>query len=55
MVVALDWQTFGVAVVVAAALFYLVRRFVLPSRRRQRPAQTFIPLSDVKRRDDNCH
>ena len=50
----MDWQTLGVAVVVAAALFYLMRRFVLPSR-RQRPAQTFIPLSDVKRRDDSCH
>jgi uncharacterized membrane-anchored protein YhcB (DUF1043 family) len=51
----MDWQTLGVAVVVGAALFYLVRRFVLPSRRRQRPAQTFIPLSNVKRRDDSCH
>lgn len=53
--VLVDWQTLGVAVVVAAALFYLMRRFVLPSRRRQRPAQTFIPLSNVKRRDDSCH
>jgi hypothetical protein len=51
----MDWQTLAVAVVVAAALLYLMRRFVLPSPRRQRPVQTFIPLSDVKRRDDSCH
>lgn len=51
----MDWQTFAVSLIVAAAVLYLARRFVLPSRRRERPARTFIPLSKVKRRDDCCH
>ena len=35
--------------------FFLLGQFVLPRRRRSRPAQTFIPLRDVRKRDDRCH
>jgi predicted MFS family arabinose efflux permease len=51
----LDWQTIAVVLIVAAAVLFLLRQFVLPRRRRSRPAQTFVPLGDVRKRDDRRH
>jgi hypothetical protein len=49
------WQELAVLVLVAGAALFLFRRFFKPARHRSRPAQTFIPLADVKRRDDQGH
>jgi predicted MFS family arabinose efflux permease len=51
----MGWQDIAVLLVVGGALAFLVRRFFLPARRRSRPQQTFIPVQNVKRRDDHCH
>jgi hypothetical protein len=51
----MGWQDVGVLVVVASAAVFVLRRFVLPARPRSRPQQTFIPLEQVKRRNDECH
>jgi hypothetical protein len=51
----MGWQDFAVLLVVAGAVVFLLRRFVMPSPGRPRPQSTFIPLGDVKRRDDRSH
>jgi hypothetical protein len=48
----MGWQDVGVLVVVASAAVFLIRRFGAPSRPRSRPQETFIPLEQVKRRND---
>ncbi len=57
----MGWQEIAVALIVCGAVTFLVRRAV--GRRRRRPgAQTFVPLSQLKRsrtppldRDAGCH
>jgi hypothetical protein len=59
----MGWQDVGVWIVVAAAIFFLVGRNVKLRRRRKQPAQTFVPLSSLKRsagasaqhEDPGCH
>jgi hypothetical protein len=59
----MGWQDVGVWIVVAAAVFFLVGRNVSLRRRRKQPAQTFVPLSSLKRPssgsakqdDPGCH
>lgn len=57
----MGWQDFAVMAVVAGALFYLVSRFVTIRRRRRQPAQTFVPLAQLRQkpapRDESgsCH
>lgn len=44
------WQEIGVVVIVAAAVAYLARKlFGLGPRPKKKP-QSFVPLSDLKRR-----
>jgi hypothetical protein len=56
----MSWQEVGVAIIVGGAVAFLVLR-VVGRRRRQKPAQTFVPLASVRhRRDDpsddrGCH
>lgn len=52
----MDWQTAGVIAVVAGAVCFLVQRMFLVRRRSKQPAQTFVPLSSIKKRSDHgCH
>lgn len=55
----MDWQQLGVGLIVAAAVLFLVSRVVRLRRRRSRQAQSFVPLSSLKKsRDDHerpCH
>jgi hypothetical protein len=59
----MGWQDVGVWIVVAAAIFFLAGRNVKLRRRRKQPAQTFVPLSSLKRpsgaspqhEDPGCH
>jgi hypothetical protein len=60
----MDWQDVGVWIVVAAAVLFLVGRNVNLRRRRKQPAQTFVPLSSLRRSgsatapppdDPHCH
>jgi hypothetical protein len=45
-----------VFVIVAGAVLFLARRVFLNRERRRRPAQTFVPLSSLKKpRDGGCH
>jgi hypothetical protein len=57
----MDWQTIAVALIVCGAVAFLLRR-VVGRRRRQASAQSFVPLSSLKKRftappDDrpSCH
>jgi len=50
-----DWQGVAVVLIVLGAVAFLVLRVVGGRRRRSRPAQTFIPLDRVRKRDDECH
>jgi hypothetical protein len=43
------WQELAVAVVVVAAVAFLVRRVAGRRTDRQKPAQTFVPLSNLKK------
>ena len=45
----MDWQDVGVWIVVAAAALFLISRNVNLRRRRNQPAQSFVPLSSLKR------
>ena len=45
----MDWQDVGVWIVVAAAAFFLISRNVNLRRRRKQPAQSFVPLSSLRR------
>jgi negative regulator of sigma E activity len=48
-------QEAGVAVIVLAAVVFLVRQFTGGSRKPKK-AQTFVPLSKLKKKpDDHCH
>lgn len=51
-----SWQDAGVAMVVAGAVAFLVRR-LFPAAAPRRGAATFVPLSSVKARRDppGCH
>ena len=52
----LSFQDLAVLLIVGAALFFLVRRIVGRRRRRHQPAQTFVPLSSIRKRGDGgCH
>jgi hypothetical protein len=51
----MGWQDLAVLLIVGGAVVFLVRR-VLPGK--PEPAQTFVPLTQVKRRRDHdagCH
>jgi hypothetical protein len=48
----MGWQDVAVLIVIACAAAFLLRRFVMPARRRSRPQSTFIPLGEVKRRKE---
>jgi hypothetical protein len=57
----MGWQEIAVASIVVGAVAFLVRR-VVGRRRKSRSAQSFVPLSSLKRphgaaRDDgpSCH
>jgi hypothetical protein len=45
----MGWQDVAVWIVVAAALAFLLGRNLNLRRRRRQPAQTFVPLSSLKR------
>jgi uncharacterized protein YqfA (UPF0365 family) len=45
----MSWQSLAVVIVVAAAVFFLIARVVGVRLRRNRPAQTFVPLSSLKK------
>ncbi|MBK5298285.1 MAG: hypothetical protein JJE40_14100 [Vicinamibacteria bacterium] len=45
---AMGWQEIAVALIVCGAVAFLVRR-VVGRRRRQATAQSFVPLSSLKR------
>jgi hypothetical protein len=49
---AMSWQDVAVWIVVAAAVIFLVGRN-LTIGRKKRPAQTFVPLSAVKKRSSS--
>lgn len=59
--IAMGWQEVAVALIVAAAVAFLLRRVV--GRRRQKvTAQSFVPLSQLRRkkqqpsdRNEACH
>jgi hypothetical protein len=52
----MDWQTAGVVAVVSGAVSFLAQRLFAGRRRRKEAAQTFVPLSSVKKRPDHhCH
>lgn len=51
----MDWQSVAVVAIVAVAVVFLISRFVVPPRRRGKPASTFVPLGEVKKRQDRCH
>ena len=56
----MGWQELAVAVVVAAAVTFLVRR-VVGRRERRKAAQTFVPLSRLRKpgppsdQEPGCH
>ena len=56
----MSWQEMGVALIVGGAVAFLVLR-VAGRRRRQKPAETFVPLTSLKKRGDpppegpGCH
>jgi hypothetical protein len=45
----MSWQSIAVVLVVLAAVGFLVARVVGVRLRRNRPAQTFVPLSTLKK------
>ena len=62
MVIAVGWQDVAVWIVVGGAVLFLVGRNVNLRNRRKKPAETFIPLSSLKKpaaaeteRDAQCH
>jgi hypothetical protein len=46
----MGWQEIAVALVIAGAVLFLLNRVVGLRRRRKRPAQSFVPLSQLKKR-----
>jgi hypothetical protein len=62
VVIAVGWQDVAVWIVVGGAVLFLVGRNVNLRKRRKKPAETFIPLSSLKKpvapeaeRDAQCH
>ena len=51
---AMDWQDLAVTFIVCGAVAFLLRR-VVGRRRRQASAQSFVPLSSLKKRDPAPH
>jgi len=56
----MTWQDVAVFLVVAGAVLFLVGRNVTLKRRRKRPAETFVPLTALRKRsnkpdDSACH
>lgn len=60
----MGWQDIAVWLVVASAAAFLVGRNVNLRRRRSKPAQTFVPLSSLRKQvttakpvsdDPHCH
>ena len=52
----MEWQTASVVAIVAGAVYFLAQRMFVTRRRRKQPAQTFVPLSSVRRRSNHdCH
>jgi hypothetical protein len=45
----MSWQSVAVVLAVAAAVLFLVVRFAGVRLRLNRPAQTFVPLSSLKK------
>jgi len=41
------WQDGGVILIVGAAVYYLVRKFLLPAKAKSKPA-TFISIQQLK-------
>jgi len=50
-----DWQSVAVVLIVLAAVAVLVRRVSGVRRRRSSPAETFVPLDRVRKRNGDCH
>ncbi|HXE81374.1 MAG TPA: hypothetical protein VNK41_11515 [Vicinamibacterales bacterium] len=50
-----DWQSIAVVLIVAGAFAFLVVRVTGTRRRRSPPAETFVPLDQVRKRSDGCH
>ena len=46
---AMSWQSIAVLIVVLGAIAFLVARVAGVRLRRNRPAQTFVPLSSLKK------
>jgi len=60
-VIGMGWQQIAVALIVALAVLFLLRRLV-GRRRRKGTAETFVPLSQLRRRkqqppdqNETCH
>jgi hypothetical protein len=45
----MGWQEIAVALVIAVAVLFLLDRVVGLRRRRKRPAQSFVPLAQLKK------
>ena len=43
----MTWQDGGVVLIVGAAVYYLVRKFLLPAKTKPKPA-TFISIEQLK-------
>jgi hypothetical protein len=60
---AVGWQDVAVWIVVGGAVLFLIGRNLNFRKRRKKPAETFIPLSSLKKpapppdsgRDAQCH
>ncbi len=58
---AMAWQELSVAIIVACAVAFLIRRAIGRRAARQKPAQSFVPLTSLKRSKDasdvdpRCH
>jgi len=52
----MDWQTAGVIAIVSGAVYFLAQRMFVTRRRRKQAAQTFVPISSVRKRSNHdCH
>lgn len=43
----MTWQDGGVILIVGAAVYYLIRKFLLPAKPKARPA-TFVSIQQLK-------
>lgn len=53
----LDWQIVGVVLIVGGAVGFLARRVLAIRHRRNKPAQSFVPITSLKgkKTDRGCH